>query len=59
MGPNVCIYTACHPVEASERNTFRQWAEGVTISDNVWIGGNVVILPCAKSDQTFLFGILF
>ncbi len=45
IGPNVSIYTACHPLEAEERNKFVEWAEPVTIGDNVWLGGNVTILP--------------
>lgn len=45
IGPNVSIYTACHPVESDLRNTKVQWAEPVTIGDNVWIGGSVTILP--------------
>ena len=28
-----------------ERNSRREWAEPVTIGDNVWIGGSVTILP--------------
>lgn len=45
IGPNVSIYTACHPLDVETRNTGAEWAESVTIGDNVWIGGNVVILP--------------
>ena len=45
IGPNVSIYTACHPLDAPTRNTFAEWAEPVTIGDNVWIGGSVTILP--------------
>ena len=45
IGPNVSIYTACHPLEAEHRNTFDEWAEPVTIGNNVWIGGSVTILP--------------
>ncbi len=45
IGPNVSIYTACHSTDPVERNTRKEWAEGVTIGDNVWIGGSVTILP--------------
>ncbi|MDE6453620.1 MAG: sugar O-acetyltransferase [Muribaculaceae bacterium] len=45
IGPNVSIYTACHPLDAAERDTWVEWAEPVTIGDSVWIGGNAVILP--------------
>lgn len=45
LGPNVSIYTACHPLDPDKRNEFIEWAEPVEIGDNVWIGGNVTILP--------------
>ena len=45
IGPNVSIYTACHSTDPVERNSRREWAEPVTIGDNVWIGGSVTILP--------------
>lgn len=52
IAPYVQIYTAIHPMKASERifqdgNTtrFRTSTKPVTIGDNVWIGGNAVILP--------------
>lgn len=45
IGPNVSIYTACHPIEPQPRNTGVEWAEPVTIGSNVWIGGSVTILP--------------
>ncbi|MBR0489044.1 MAG: sugar O-acetyltransferase [Prevotella sp.] len=45
IGPNVSIYTACHSTDPIERNSRREWAEPVTIGNNVWIGGSVTILP--------------
>jgi maltose O-acetyltransferase len=45
IGPTVSIYTACHSTDPVERNTRMEWAEPVTIGDNVWIGGSVTILP--------------
>ena len=45
IGPNVSIYTACHSTDPIERNSRREWAEAVTIGNNVWIGGSVTILP--------------
>ncbi len=45
IGPNVSIYTACHPLEAEARNTGVEWAEPVTIGHSVWIGGSATILP--------------
>lgn len=45
IGPNVGIYTACHPLDPAERNMGIEWCEPVTIGDNCWIGGGVTILP--------------
>lgn len=45
MAPNVAIYTAGHPVHPTARNTLYEYGIEVTIGDNVWIGGNTVILP--------------
>lgn len=45
IGPNVSIYTACHPLNPTERNTMVEWAEPVTIGDNVWIGGSATLVP--------------
>jgi acetyltransferase-like isoleucine patch superfamily enzyme len=45
IGPNCSIYTACHPLEVEKRTAHIEWAEPVTIGDNVWIGGNVTICP--------------
>lgn len=45
IGPNVSIYTACHPLDAESRRTGVEWAENVTIGNDVWIGGSATILP--------------
>ena len=48
IGPNVSIFTACHPLDPEERNIGVQWALPVTIGNDVWIGGDVTILPGVK-----------
>lgn len=45
IGPHVSIYTAGHPIDANVRNLDLEYAKPVTIGNNVWIGGNVVINP--------------
>jgi len=45
IGPNVSIYTACHPIDGVARRTGQEWAKPVTIGDDVWIGGSVTICP--------------
>lgn len=52
IAPYVQIYTAGHPLKASERiagrgneSVYLTSTKPVTIGDNVWIGGNTVIFP--------------
>ncbi len=45
LAPNVAIYTAGHPVHPTTRNSGFEYGVEVTVGDNVWIGGNTVILP--------------
>lgn len=52
IAPYVQIYTASHPLKASERinrnrnkTRYLTSTKPVTIGDNVWIGGNSVIFP--------------
>ena len=45
LAPNVAIYTAGHPLHPVSRNSMYEYGIEVTIGDNVWIGGNTVILP--------------
>lgn len=45
VAPNVAIYTAGHPVHYEMRNTMLEYGIPITIGDNCWIGGNVVICP--------------
>lgn len=45
IGPGCGFYTASHPLLFAERNTGLEKASPITIEDNVWLGGNVVLLP--------------
>ena len=45
FGPNVQIYTATHPLDSATRATGLEFAKPVTIGDDVWVGGSVVICP--------------
>ncbi|WP_281261104.1 sugar O-acetyltransferase [Cecembia rubra] len=51
IGPNVQIYTATHPLAANERiiadpeERYLTQTKPVHIGDNVWIGGNTLIMP--------------
>lgn len=56
IGPNVSIYTACHPLDAATRNTLVEWSEPVTIGNNVWIGGSTTILPGVTIGDNVVIG---
>ena len=45
LAPNVAIYTAGHPIHPATRNSLYEYGIEVTLGDNVWVGGNVVICP--------------
>lgn len=45
MGPRCSLYTAVHPLHSGTRNKGLEQALPITIGDNVWIGGDVTILP--------------
>lgn len=55
IAPYVQIYTASHPLKAADRivcatddptvATYLTCSKPVTVGDNVWIGGNTVVMP--------------
>lgn len=45
FGPNVQIYTATHPLNHIERSAGREFSKPITLGDDVWVGGSVVICP--------------
>ena len=56
IGPNCNIYTATHPKDIERRNQGLEQCLPVTIGDNVWIGGNVTILPGVSIGQNSIIG---
>lgn len=45
LGPRVQLLTATHPLDAQRRRDKWEAAEPITIEDNVWLGGGVIICP--------------
>lgn len=45
IGPNVQLLTPLHPLDAAQRR--QKWEGGapITIGDNVWLGGGVIVCP--------------
>lgn len=56
VGPNCSFYAVNHPLSASERNTGMEYALSIEVGDNVWIGGNVVVLPGVKIGKNTTIG---
>lgn len=45
IGPNCSFYSACHPLNVTQRNEGLEYALPITVGNNVWLGGNVTVLP--------------
>ncbi|NYI44488.1 maltose O-acetyltransferase [Nocardioides aromaticivorans] len=45
IGPNVQLLTPIHPLEAGPRRDKWEAAKPITIGDNVWLGGGVIVCP--------------
>ncbi len=56
IAPNCGFYTAGHPVDYPTRNALLEFAKPITVGDNVWIGGNVVVLPGATIGSGSVIG---
>lgn len=56
IAPNVGIYAATHPVDTDRRVAGEEYALPITIGNNVWIGGNVVILPGVTIGDNVVIG---
>ena len=56
IGPVVQIYTAAHHLQAKARNQGWEVAKPIVIEDNVWLGGNAVLLPGVKIGRNAVVG---
>lgn len=45
IAPNCGFYTAGHPLDVELRNKGIEYTKPIKVGSNVWIGGNVVVLP--------------
>lgn len=45
IAPNVSLYTAGHPLHPDSRNSGYEYGIDITIGNNVWLGGNVCVMP--------------
>lgn len=56
IGPNVQLLTATHPVEAEPRRAKWEAAQPITIGDNVWLGGGVIVLAGVTIGENTVVG---
>ncbi|MBE2999521.1 sugar O-acetyltransferase [Nocardiopsis sp. HNM0947] len=56
MGPNVQLLTPTHPLDATERKEGWESAEPITIGDNVWLGGGVIVCPGVSIGENTVVG---
>lgn len=57
IAPNCGFYTAGHPFDVAQRNAGLEYAHPITVGNNVWIGGNVTVLPGVTiGDNTVIGG---
>lgn len=54
--PNASIYTAGHPVHPDSRNSGYEYGIPITIGDNVWLGGNTIVLPGVTIGDNVVIG---
>ncbi len=56
IAPNCAFYTAGHPIDPDQRNKGLEYARHITIGNNVWIGGNVCVLPGVNIGDNCVIG---
>ena len=56
IGPNCGFYTAGHPLNAEQRNSGLEFAKPIKVGNNVWIGGNVCVMPGVTIGDNVVIG---
>ena len=56
VAPNCGFYTAGHPLDYEIRNKGLEYAKTIKIGNNVWIGGNAVVLPGVTIGNNVVIG---
>ncbi|MBR1725154.1 MAG: hypothetical protein IJ724_00635 [Muribaculaceae bacterium] len=45
IAPNCAFYTAGHPLDVAQRNAGLEYSLPIRVGNNVWIGGNMCVMP--------------
>lgn len=56
IAPNCSFYTAGHPTDYKVRNKGLEYAKPIKVGNNVWIGGNVCVLPGVTIGDNVVIG---
>lgn len=56
IGPNVQLLTATHPIEPGPRRDKWEGSEPITIANNVWLGGGVIVCPGVTIGENSVVG---
>lgn len=56
FGPNVQLYTATHPLDAQQRRSGLEAGHPITIGNDCWIGGSVIINPGVTVGERSVIG---
>lgn len=56
IAPNCGFYTAGHPINYEIRNSGLEYALPITVGNNVWIGGNVCVMPGVTIGDNVVIG---
>jgi maltose O-acetyltransferase len=56
IGPRVQLLTATHPVDPEPRRVGWEYAEPITLADNVWLAAGVIVCPGVSIGQDTVVG---
>ena len=56
IATRVQLLTATHPIDPEPRRLGWEYGEPITIADNVWLGGGVIVCPGVTIDQDTVVG---
>ncbi|MBM7024392.1 sugar O-acetyltransferase [Clavibacter zhangzhiyongii] len=56
IGPNVQLLTPTHPIDPGPRRDKLEAARPITIGDNVWLGGGVIVCPGVRIGDDSVIG---
>lgn len=56
IATNCGFYTAGYPLDYKTRNKGLEYAKPIKVGNNVWIGGNVIVLPGVTIGDNVVIG---